>query len=112
MDSSLLAQYITGLVNGMHLSAGFLLGGSVLMEIPMSMILVSKVMKREPNRILNIVAGSIMTLVQCASILSSPPTMYYAFFSIVEVACTATIVFYASRWRTVEVAAPGGLFVD
>lgn len=101
MDADLLKQYLTGTVGGVHLTQGFLLGAAVLMEIPMAMVLLSSFLPHGVSRWANIVAGSVMTLVQAGSLLvGSGPTVYYAFFSTVEIATTAFIVWYAWRWQT------------
>lgn len=99
MDSHLLKQFLAGRVEGMDISQGFLLGASVLMTIPISMVLLSRVLIFGINKRLNIVAGMIMTIVQCATLVSSPPTMYYLFFSILEISCTILIVGIAWKWK-------------
>ena len=99
MDSNLLNQYLTGTVNGIQLTQGFLLGASVLMEIPIAMILFSRLLKYKANRWANIIAGAIMTLVQISTLLMGSSTIYYWFFSIIEIATTASIVRIAVRWK-------------
>lgn len=99
MDTRLLNEYLTGTVNGLTITPGFLLGGAVLMQIPISMIVLSRVLKVKPNRWANIVAGSVMTVVQLTTVLAVRPTMYYLFFSIIEIAVTSFIVWYAWKWR-------------
>lgn len=103
MDPVLLKQYITGNVGGIQITHGFLLGASILMEIPIAMIVLSRVLKYKSNRIVNIIAGTIMTAVQISSLfVGSSPTMYYIFFSIIEISCTAFIVWYAWQWTKPE----------
>ena len=94
MDPGLLRQFLAGSVGGMSVSQGFLLGAAVLMEIPIGMVFLSRMLKsHRVNRWANIGAGAVMTLVQSASLLAgSGPTAYYAFFSAVEIACTVFIV--------------------
>ena len=99
MDSSLLRQYLTGEVDGLQITEGFLLGASVLMQIPIWMIVLSRLTKPRTSRWLNIVAGSVMTIVQSATLFLGTPTMYYAFFSVIEIATTGFIVWLAWRWR-------------
>ncbi len=100
MDPELLNQYLNGNVDGLELTPGFLLGAAVLMEIPISMIVLSRVTKLRTSRWLNIIAGTVMTIVQSATLLIGTPAMYYAFFSVIEIACTALIVWYAWKWKT------------
>src|SRR5262245_58322104 len=66
MDPDLLKQYMTGNVGGVHITRGFLLGAAMLMEIPTAMVLLSRVLGHKANRWANIIAGSIMTVVQCS----------------------------------------------
>ena len=97
MDSHLLQQFMTGTVGNMKMTQGFLLGASVLMEIPIALVLLSRVLPYRANRWTNIIAGMIMTAVQTASLFGTP-TLYYRFFSILEIGCTAFIVLIAFIW--------------
>lgn len=108
IDSRSLKQYLTGHINGIDVTQGFLLGSAVLMEIPIAMIVLSRVLKPKANRRANVAAGSVMTVVQIASLFVGGLTMYYAFFSVVEIACTSFIVWYAWKWRVSEVRPPTG----
>ncbi len=98
MDNTFLKQYLAGTVGNMKITQGFLLGASVLMEIPIAMILLSRILKYKANRWANIVAGTIVTLSQVASLTVAKPTIYYAFFSIIEIATTLFIVWTAWKW--------------
>jgi len=101
MDTELLKQYITGNIGGIQITQGFLLGAAILMEIPISMVLLSRVLKYRANRFANITAGAIMTLVQVSTLfIGSPPTSYYIFFSIIEIATTVFIIWYAWMWSS------------
>jgi len=98
MDANLLRQYLTGSVGGMVINQGFLLGAGLYMEMSIAMVLLSRVLGYKANRLTNIIAGIIATLVQVATLLRSP-TPYYIFSSVVEVAATLFIVWTALRWR-------------
>lgn len=103
MDTKLLNQFITGVVGGVHITQGFLLGASILMEIPIAMVILSRVLKYRANRWANIIAGTIMTAVQFSSLFfGSSPAIYYIFFSIIEIACTSLIVWLALKWPKPE----------
>ena len=102
MDSELLKQYLTGKVNGMEFSQGFLLGAAILVEIPIAMVLLSRVLKYRVNRWTNIIAGVIMTLVQAASLFAGTPAMYYLFCSVLEITSTFLIVWFAWNWHNDE----------
>ncbi len=100
MDANFLKQYLAGNVGGMQVSQGFLLGASVLMEISISMVVLSRILKFPANRLGNIIAGIITTLVQTATLFWGVSPMYYLFFSVIEIFCTAFIVWYAWTWRS------------
>ena len=74
------------------------------MEIPIAMVLLSQILKYRANRWANIITAIIMTAVQFSSLFfGSPPTIYYIFFSIIEISCTALIVWFAWKWRNPEI---------
>jgi hypothetical protein len=103
MDPVLLNQFIKGSAGNIQINEGFLLGSAILMEIPIAMVLLSRVLNYGANRWANIVAGTIMTVVQLSSLFfGSSPTMYYIFFSIIEISCTALIVWTAWNWPSPE----------
>jgi hypothetical protein len=102
MDSAMLKQFLTGTVGGMRLSQGFLLGGSVLMEISIAMVLLSRVLNDRANRLANIIAGAVTTAAQCATLFGGS-TLYYIFFSAIEIATTMFIVAYAWRMKPVVI---------
>ena len=105
MDPSLLKQFLAGQIGSVQISQGFLLGAGVLVEIPMVMVLLSRVLGDRPNRIANIVAATVMTAVQALSLVAKAPALYYVFFSVIEIALTSAIVWYAWTWRS-DVRAP------
>ncbi|HSS62026.1 MAG TPA: DUF6326 family protein [Candidatus Limnocylindrales bacterium] len=98
MDPDLLKKFLAGNVGGMEVTQGFLLGASVLVEIPIAMVLLSRVIADRANRWANIVAGVTMTLVQTLSLFAQTPAPFYVFFSVIEIAATASIVWLAWRW--------------
>lgn len=105
MDRELLTGYLAGNVGGLEISQGFLLGAGILVEIPIAMVLLSRVLKYRANRWANIAAGTVMTVVQLATLfLAGTPIIYYLFFSVIEIATTAFIVWSAWKWS--ETAAP------
>ena len=57
-----LQGFLDGEVGGMSITTGFLLGAGVLMEIPIAMVLVSRLAPRRVARPATIVAGALMTL--------------------------------------------------
>lgn len=99
MDSTLLNQYLTGNVDGLTINESFLLYAGILMEIPIAMVLLSKILPKNINCWANIFAGSIKTIVMIATLCMGSVTLYYLFFAIIEIATTVFIVVYALKWR-------------
>lgn len=99
MDSSLLKQYLVGKVDGMEINQMFLLLAGILMEISISMVLFSKILPYKINRVANMIAATITTLVQIATLFAGKPTMYYLFFSIIEISCTISIFISSLKWH-------------
>jgi Family of unknown function (DUF6326) len=85
-----------------QLTEGFLLGGSIFMMIPITMVLLSRVLKYRASRWTSIIAGTIMTAALPVTLFVAKPTSYYVFFTVIEILCTALIVWYAWKWRNPE----------
>ena len=76
-----------------------LLAFAVLLEIPIAMVLLSRVLKHGLNRWANIIAGLVTILFVVGGGNSS---LSYMFFATIEVVAMAFIVWYAWNWRTEE----------
>ncbi len=98
MDSSLLKQYLKGSVEGMEINENFLLAAGILMEIPISMILLSRILKDKPNAVANLVAAFIKTSVMALTLFLGKPTIYYLFFATIEISTTVFILVYVIGW--------------
>ena len=83
----------------MQMTEGFLLGGSIFMMVPITMVLLSRLLKYRASRWASIIAGTFMTISLTLTLFVAVPTMYYAFFSVIEIATTALIVGFAWKWR-------------
>jgi len=99
MDPELLPQYLRGNVNGLAITPWFLLGAGILVEIFIAMVLLSRVLPYRANRWANIAAGALMTAVQSATLFVGTPAPYYLFFSVIEIATTVLIIWFAWNWR-------------
>lgn len=86
----------------MKLTEGFLLGGSIYMMIPITMVLLSRILTYRANRWTSIIAGAIMTITLTLTLFVAVPTLYYAFFTAIEIACTAFIAWFAWTWHNPE----------
>lgn len=98
MNSNLLKQYLTGNVEGLTIDENFLLYAGILMEIPIAMVLLSKVLAKHANCWANIIAGSIKTVAMIATFFMGSVTQYYLFFAVIEIATTIYIIIYAIKW--------------
>ncbi len=98
MDAKLLKQYLMGNVEGFVIDESFLLYAGMLMEIPMAMILLSKILAKKANCWANIIAGSAKTVVMIATLFMGSVTRYYYFFAVIEIATTVFIFVYATQW--------------
>lgn len=78
-----------------HYTQVFLLGAAVLVEIPMVMILLSRMLKYRPNRLANIIAGVALTCVELVSLFVGTPTLAYSFIAVIAIA--TTIISFSTR---------------
>jgi hypothetical protein len=93
-----------------HLSQWALLGSAVLMEIPIAMIVASRLLPFRANRAANIIAAGILTLVNGSVTFVVPPIVggwppaypEYLFFGTIETVCTVVIIWLAWTWPRVE----------
>jgi hypothetical protein len=101
MDANVHAQYHTGVVDGTKISPEFLTIAAGFMQIPIANVFLPHIIKNENTlRWVQIASGTIMTLVQTATLFVGKPTPYYALFSGFEIAATAYITFDAIKWKT------------
>ena len=94
-----LKNILKGSIDGVQITQTFLLFFAVVMEISMAMILVSRLLKPKYNRILNIIFGVLLAIVQIGSLFVGSITLHYAFFSVVEIATCISIVWIAWKWK-------------
>jgi len=89
-----------------------LMGSAVLMEIPIAMILACRLLPFRMNRLANIIAGGVVTLVN-GFLTFVPPLVgwgrppafaEYLFFATIETVCTLVIIWQAWTWSGGEAA--------
>ncbi len=95
----LLEQMMTGVVNGTQVTDELLLLGGIMVEIPISMVLLSRLLNYRLNRWANIIAGSI-TLTSI--IANKPIDLDDVFFTTIEIIALGAIVWLAWQWRKQE----------
>ena len=94
-----IAEILQGSIGGMEITPVFLFGAALLMIIPTLMIVVSVTLKAKLNRWLNIIFGTIYTLVTILTWLMPEGTLaYYYFYNVIEVILTALVVWHAWNW--------------
>ena len=99
------------LADAPHLPRWALLGSAVLMEIPIAMIVASRLLPFRTNRLANIITSAILTLIN-GFLTFVPPLVgartpalpEYLFFATIETVCTSVIVWKAWTWSGVEAA--------
>ena len=87
-----------------------LMGSAVLMEIPIAMILACRLLPFRANRLANIIAGGVITLVNgfltfvppLAGWGRPPAFPEYLFFATIETVATSVIIWQAWTWSGVE----------
>ena len=87
-----------------------LMGSAVLMEIPIAMILACRLLPFRTNRLANIIAGGVLTLVNgfltfvppLAGWGRPPAFPEYLFFATIETVATSVIIWQAWTWKGVE----------
>ena len=95
-----------------HFPSWVLLASSVFMEIPIAMIVACRLLPFRANRLANIIAGSIVTVINAAvtfvpplfGVLGTPGLPEYLFFATIETVCTSIIVWQAWTWSEVKLA--------
>ena len=90
-----LEEIMTGTVNGVQMTEGFLLLGGMMLEIPIAMVLLSQVLPYRANRWANIIAGPIAIALIA---VGAPSDLDDMFFASIEVVTLLFIVWYAWKW--------------
>ena len=95
MNSGFLKELMTGYAGEIQITQGFLLVAAIMLEIPIAMIFLSRVLKYRVNRWANIIAGAITI----AFVIGGGSTyLHYIFLATIEVVCMLLIVWYAWKW--------------
>ena len=101
------------LADAPHLPPWALAGSAVLMEIPIAMIVACRLLPFRANRLANIIAGAILTLINGFLTFVLPLTngdfrdpVYpaYVFFATIETVCTSVIIWQAWTWSALKPA--------
>ena len=88
-----LEEIMTGTVNGVQMTQEMLLIAGILLEIPIVMVILSRVLKDGANRWANIIAGA-LTIVFIV-VNNTAPDLDDIFFATIEVLALALIIWFA-----------------
>ncbi len=91
-----LEEIMTGIVNGVQITEELMLLGGIMAEVPISMVLLSRVLKYRVNRWANIMAGAITI---AFVINNGVKDLDDIFFAAIEIVALVLIVWCAWKWR-------------
>jgi hypothetical protein len=109
-DPAHLGELRAGTFAGAPFDPMQLVAAGALMQVPIAMVLISRLVRRAPSRWVNIVASALLAATQLITLfVGTPPTPVYVFFSVVEIAIIIVIIVVAATWtRSAEAARPAG----
>lgn len=104
LEPGVLAMHMSGFTadGTVKITDGFLLGTAIMFEIPFLMIVLSWLLKYRANRWANIIAGTLLVLIQIASLFLGVPSPMYIFYTTIEIAGLFLIVWNAWKWTNPE----------
>jgi Family of unknown function (DUF6326) len=94
LDANLLRQLMTGYAGGVRVTPALTVGAAVIGEVPILMVLLSRVLGPVANRWANLVAAALTAVYVIGGGSTSP---HYLVLAAVELVCLALIVRYALR---------------
>ncbi|GHT14571.1 hypothetical protein FACS189432_05550 [Bacteroidia bacterium] len=99
MYSEELQKIIAGKAGEIEITQSFLLVSAIIMEMSMIMILLSRLLKFQLNKWLNIVIPLLLLCFQAGSLIVDTNTLHYWFFSIIEIVTCISIFLIALGWK-------------
>jgi hypothetical protein len=81
------------------ITMGSIMVFAALMETAIVMVLLARILKQRPNRLLNIIVGAVQAAFVTWSLIGKPPTPFYVFFVTIEIASLLFIIGYAWTWK-------------
>jgi len=95
-------KVISGEIEGIQVSEGFLLGMAVWMAIPSVMVILSLTLKANVNRLLNIIAGFASFLALATTFFVGELSGRYTFQAVIEAVLITSIVWNAWKWPKLD----------
>lgn len=100
MEPSVVRGLLEGSIAGIPINETMLLIVALSLEIPIAMVVLSKILPRKSNRVINVIAAVLMIVYQLGSFaVDSDSAMHYIFFSLIEVIGNIVIITIALRWK-------------
>ena len=90
-----LEKVMTGTIDGIQMTEELLLLGAIMMEIPIAMVLLSRVLKYRVNRWANIIAGVTTIAIFIGNLSTDLDTI---FVGTIVVVAMLLIIWYALKW--------------
>ncbi len=89
----------TGHADGMKITQEIMLVFAIMLEIPIAMIFLSRILKYRANRRANIIASLITILFVIGG---GSAYFHYIFFAAIEIVCLLLIIWYVWNWSEQE----------
>jgi hypothetical protein len=96
LKPELLRELMTGHAGGIRVTQQLLVGSAVMVEIPILMVLLARIMKPSVNRRANFVAVPLTAAFVIGGGSTSP---HYLFLAAIELVCLGLILRHVWRWR-------------
>lgn len=100
-----LEAFLAGQFGSISITEEFLLIFAFIMQIPMIMILLSRVLAFTLNKYANLLAGIITTSIQAFTVTMGG-SLHYLFFSFFEICTGIFIIYLAATWKKNETSLP------
>lgn len=92
---SFMMEWSAGSTPEIEVTQVLMLVMAILVEVPIAMIILSRVLPYKANRWANVIAG----VITIAFVIGGGSTyLHYIFFAAVEVLCMLLIIWYAWKW--------------
>ena len=96
IEPGFIQEVMTGTINGTQITEPLLLLGGFMVEIPIAMVLLSRLLSYGANRWANVIAA-VITI--SFVIMNGTTDLDDAFFMIIEIAALLLVIWLAWRWR-------------
>lgn len=93
----MLQQMMSGVVDGVVVTEGLMLIGGIMFEIPIVMVLLSRILKNRINRLVNLIAAPLYLGVIIMTNLK--PDLDNIFFMIIEIIALIAVFGVAWKWN-------------